>query len=88
MLVSRCWFFKLLVLLGLGLQLYIEHQPFTKVPCIGCVRLWEKVAILGAIIYLMGADCAAKSCKTVCGGSKPAQPAQPEKVQKKSNKDE
>jgi hypothetical protein len=63
MILSRCWFFKLWPLVGLSVLLYIEHQPFTKIPCIGCSRLWEKVAIIGAIIYLMGVDCAAK-CST------------------------
>ena len=62
MVLFRCWFFKLLPLLALSALLYIEHQPFTKVPCIGCTRLWEKVAVIGAVIYLMGSDCAATSC--------------------------
>jgi hypothetical protein len=70
MILSRCWCLKIFVLLGLSTLLYIEHQPFTKIPCIGCSRLWEKVAVIGAIIYLMGADCSAGSCKKVCGSEK------------------
>lgn len=70
MILIRCWCIKFFVLIGLSALLYIEHQPFTKIPCIGCTRLWEKVAVIGAIIYLMGADCAAGSCKKVCGAGK------------------
>lgn len=66
MVLMRCWFFKVLPLLGLSVLFYIEHQPFNKIPCIGCVRLWENLAVIGAIIYLMGADCAAKSCNKPC----------------------
>lgn len=62
MLLMRCWCIKLFVLMGLSALLYIEHQPFNKIPCIGCCRLWEKVATIGAIIYLMGVDCALSSC--------------------------
>ena len=70
MIVMRCWSLKLLPILGLSALLWIEHQPFNKIPCIGCVRLWEKVAIIGAIIYLMGADCSAGSCSKPCADKK------------------
>ena len=66
MILSRCWCIKLLPLIALSALLYIEHQPFTKIPCIGCTRLWEKVAVIGAIIYLMGSDCGASSCTKPC----------------------
>ena len=79
MVLFRCWFFKLLPLLALSALLYIEHQPFTKVPCIGCTRLWEKVAVIGAVIYLMGADCGAGSCKNPCA-SKSSNPVSTEKA--------
>jgi hypothetical protein len=70
MLVIRCWCVKIFVLLGLSVLLYIEHQPFTKIPCVGCFKLWEKVAVIGAIVYLMGSDCAAGSCNKPCAASK------------------
>ncbi len=63
MLVCSFWGIKLFVILGLVAQTYIQHQPFTKVPCVGCTAFWEKVAMIGAVIYLMGRDCGkAKSC--------------------------
>jgi hypothetical protein len=66
MVLLKCWVYKLLPIIALSTLLYIEHQPFTKIPCIGCTRLWEKVAVIGAIIYLMGADCGAGSCNKPC----------------------
>ena len=63
MLVVKSWGIKLFVLLGLLASLWIEHQPFTKFPCIGCASFWTKLSTIGAIIYLMGADCSKSSCK-------------------------
>lgn len=60
MLVFRWCIVKVFVLLGLLTILYIEHQPFTKVPCVGCQAFWQKVAVIGGIIYLMGRDCCFK----------------------------
>jgi len=57
MLVIRCWCMKLFVIMGLSALLLIEHQPFSKVPCVGCVGFWEKVSMIGAMVYLMGVDC-------------------------------
>jgi len=65
MLVFKWCFVKLLVLIGLISLLYIEHQPFTKIPCIGCQGFWQKLAVIGAIIYIMGNDCCAKKCAKV-----------------------
>lgn len=77
MILFRCWFFKLLPLLALSVLLYIEHQPFTKIPCIGCTRLWERVAVIGALVYLMGSDCGAGSC---------SKPSESQKAQGKAKK--
>ena len=63
MLVAKCWGIKLMVLIGLIASLWIEHQPFTKFPCVGCATFWAKVSTIGALIYLMGAECSSSSCK-------------------------
>lgn len=62
MLVVKCWCIKVFVILGLSVLLYIEHAPFNKVPCCGDIDLWRKIAFIGGMIYLMGADCSAGSC--------------------------
>jgi hypothetical protein len=62
MLIFRWCIIKVFVLLGLLTILYIEHQPFTKIPCIGCQGIWQKIAVIGAIIYLMGSDCGKGKC--------------------------
>jgi hypothetical protein len=75
MLVCSFWGVKLLVIMGLLVNLYIEHQPFNKLPCIGCANFWTKVSTIGALIYLMGADCNKQSCTKLNNGERTSQPS-------------
>jgi hypothetical protein len=63
MVVMRCWLIKVLVILALSAQLYLEHQPFNKIPNLNNIQLWTQVALIGGLIYIMGSDCAG-SCAT------------------------
>lgn len=62
MLVFKCWLLKVFVILGLSVILYIQHQPLNKIPCCGDIDLWRRVAFIGGLIYLMGAECSSGSC--------------------------
>lgn len=62
MLVSRCWVFKIFVILGLAAQLYLEHMPFKNFPHINNLQFWTQVALIGGIIFLMGRECASGAC--------------------------
>lgn len=60
--VTKLWVFKLTSILGLLALFWVEHhKSFNLQKCpIGDVGLWESVAVIGALIYLLGAEC--KSC--------------------------
>ena len=60
MVISRAIFFKMLVLMGLISLLVIKHFPIKKLPPFDNVQFWEAVAIVGGIVYLMGADAERK----------------------------
>ena len=75
MVVVRSCLIKTLVLIGLVAQLYMRHWPLTAVPSYKDQAFWGAVAIIGGIIYLMGAD----SCN-----SKPSSPSKREKVSSSS----
>lgn len=55
MLISKCWLFKVFVLLGLVAQFYLKHMPLKGFPTLENIDLWTQVALIGGIIYLMGA---------------------------------
>ena len=57
MLFSKFSFFKLLPLIALISLTYLEHHNLSKMPCIECACFWTKISQIGALIYLMGADC-------------------------------
>lgn len=65
LIITRCWVFKLFPLLGLSVLLWIEHHAvFRTVPTIALLDnspLWHSLGVIGAIIYLMGAECG--TCK-------------------------
>ncbi len=56
MVISRSSFFKLLVLIGLTSLLIIKHHPIKTIPRLDNMHFWQSLAIVGGIIYLMGAD--------------------------------
>ena len=56
MIVIRSSFFKLLVILGLGILIWVNHHPLRQIPSFKEYRFWESLAILGGVIYLMGAE--------------------------------
>ena len=56
MVVTRTMFFKLLVLIGLVALTMVKHHPIKKVPHFDNIPFWEAVAIIGGMVYLMGAD--------------------------------
>lgn len=68
-LVCKCWSFKLPTFIGLALLLWVEHRSsFCTVPTLAILEntaLWHSLGVIGAIIYLAGAECS--SCKTNCG---------------------
>lgn len=47
---------KFFVLLGLIINLIVIYNPFKKIPGLSNTGFWQEVAIIGGIIYLMGAD--------------------------------
>lgn len=57
MVISRSCFWKTLVLLGLVIVMLVNYYPIKKVPSFTDTKFWESLAIIGGIIYLMGAEC-------------------------------
>lgn len=57
MVVTRNTFIKFLVLLGYLIFSYVRHYPITQIPPLTDHSFYENLAIIGGIIYLMGADC-------------------------------
>lgn len=66
MAVTKFCIFKVTVLLGLLVILWTEnHQLCKTTPSLNLLanqELWELVAVIGGVIYLMGAECS-KPCK-------------------------
>ncbi len=62
----KCWSFKLPTLFGLILLLWVEHHKvFAKIPTITILEntaFWHSVGVIGAILYLLGAECS--KCET------------------------
>lgn len=56
MVIIRSSFFKLLVILGLGILIWVNNHPLRQIPTFKDYRFWESLAILGGVIYLMGAE--------------------------------
>lgn len=56
MVFVRSSFVKFLVLLGIVILVYIKHHPIRKIPDIYDTQFWESIAIIGGLIFLMGAD--------------------------------
>jgi hypothetical protein len=67
-LICRCWSLKLPVFLGLSILLWVEHhEVFRRVPTLALLEntaFWHSLGVIGAIIYLIGAECTA--CTTKC----------------------
>lgn len=65
LLVSRYWALKLPVLVGLSVLLWVNHHGvFCKVPTLKILdntELWHALGVIGAVLYLAGAECGA--CK-------------------------
>lgn len=63
MIATKCWCFKLPTLLGLFTLLWINHhQVFRTIPNIKIIEntdLWHALGVIGAILFLMGSECAA-----------------------------
>jgi len=66
MVLFKTAFFKFTVFLGLALTFYIRHWPITAIPSFKDHAFWEQLAIIGGIIYLMGAEssCSDKKSKS------------------------
>ena len=68
LLVSKFWAFKLPVLMGLGVLLWVNHHAvFSKVPTLKLLdntELCHALGVIGAIIYLLGAECGAQKVKS------------------------
>ena len=58
MLAIQAPFVKILVLLGLIAHLFVMFNPTHKVPGLKSHGFWQELAIIGGVIYLMGADVA------------------------------
>ena len=56
MVLVRSSLIKLLVILGMGISIWVNNQPFNAIPSFKDYRFWESLAILGGLIYLMGAE--------------------------------
>lgn len=56
MVVIRASFIKILVILGLVSWMYVSHAPLTQIPSFKDAKFWESLAILGGVIYLLGAE--------------------------------
>ena len=61
MVVTRSIVPKFFVLVGLVSLLLIKHHPIKHIPRLDNIQFWESIAIVGGIIYLMGADVAVKA---------------------------
>lgn len=65
MIFCKCWSIKLLTLFGLFTLLWVEHHAlFKTIPTIAILSeaaFWHSLGVIGAIIYLMGAECS--SCR-------------------------
>lgn len=88
MIICKCWSIKLLTLFGLITLLWVEHHTvFKKVPTLALLDnspFWHSMGVIGAIIYLMGAECS--SCrKAPEGEAKPAEPVSKETKKQKKN---
>ncbi len=61
MIVTKCWCIKLLTIIGLSTLLWVEHHSvFRQVPSLLILQyssFWHSLGVIGAIIYLMGAEC-------------------------------
>jgi hypothetical protein len=55
MVIFKTCIFKILVLLGLILTFIVENHGLRAIPKIGNSEIWQQVAIIGSIIYIMGA---------------------------------
>lgn len=56
MVLIRNSFIKILVLIGYLTLLYVRHYPLKQLPPLSDVGFYENVAIVGGLIYLIGAD--------------------------------
>ena len=63
MLISSVGIFKIFIILGLSTILYIQHQPFNKVPCF-CqnIDFWTKIAFIGGMMCLLASECPSGKC--------------------------
>ena len=56
MVFFRFSFIKFLVLVGLIINVFVVYNPLKKVPSLSHIDFWQDVAIIGGILYLVGAD--------------------------------
>lgn len=65
MIFCKCWTMKLLTLFGLCTLLWVEHHTVFKtlstLTVLKHTAFWHSLGVIGAVIYLMGAECT--SCK-------------------------
>jgi len=73
--VLKWWPIKILVLLGLLILFSVEHQGITKqlstfpafIQTLDNVALWHSLGVIGAVIYLLGAECNCEKSKQTAG---------------------
>lgn len=56
MVFTRITLIKFLVLVGLIINLFVVYNPLKKLPGFNHNDFWQDIAIIGGVIYLMGAD--------------------------------
>ena len=56
MIFVRLSLIKFLVLLGLLINLFVSYNPTKRVPKFSNTAFWQDLAIIGGIVYLIGAD--------------------------------
>lgn len=64
MLFTKSCLVKLPVLLGLVLVFVLRNYPFANVPSYRDQIFWGNLAIIGGILYLMGAESCGSCSKT------------------------
>jgi len=62
MVFVRSCLVKLPVLLGLVTLFVVRNSPFTTIPTFKDHAFWESLAVIGGIIYLMGAESGCAPC--------------------------
>lgn len=61
MVIIRSSIFKFLVILGLTIIILVDNNPLRQIPTLKDHHFWQSLAILGGMIYLLGAECSSRT---------------------------